>query len=93
MNQYYLLKMFFPPLDGFSSFAKEQVTIGVWVHFLVSNSIPLIYLSASVTMPYGFYHYCSVVQLEDRDGDFSRSSFIVEDRFWYTGFFVILDKF
>jgi hypothetical protein len=21
------------PLDGFSSFGKDQVTIGVWVHF------------------------------------------------------------
>jgi hypothetical protein len=32
------------PLDGFSSFAKDQVIIGVWVHFWVFNSIPLICL-------------------------------------------------
>jgi hypothetical protein len=36
------------PLDGFSSFVKDQVTIGVWVHFWVFNSIPLIYLPVTV---------------------------------------------
>jgi hypothetical protein len=31
----------FFPLDGFSSLVKDQVTIGVWVHFWVFISIPL----------------------------------------------------
>ena len=32
--QNHLLKMLsFFPLDGFSSFVKDQVTIGVWIHF------------------------------------------------------------
>ena len=35
----------FFPLDGFSSLVKVQVTIGVWVHFWVFNSIPLVYFS------------------------------------------------
>ena len=39
---------FFPPLDGFSSLVKDQVTIGVWVHFMVFSSIPLVYLSVAV---------------------------------------------
>jgi hypothetical protein len=34
----------FLPLDGFSSLVEDQVTIGVWVHFWVFNSIPLVYL-------------------------------------------------
>jgi hypothetical protein len=38
----------FVPLDGFSSFVKDQVAIGVWVHFWVFNSIALIYLSATI---------------------------------------------
>jgi hypothetical protein len=38
----------FFPLDGFSSFVKVQVTIVVWVHFWVFNSIPLIYLAVAV---------------------------------------------
>ena len=47
-------------LDGFSSFVKDLVTIGAWVHFWVFNSIPLIYLTVSVPIPYSFYHYCPV---------------------------------
>ena len=39
----HLLKMLsFFPLDSFSSFVKDKVTIGVWVHFWIFNSIPLL---------------------------------------------------
>jgi hypothetical protein len=69
----------FFPLDGFSSLVKDQVTIGVWVHFWVFNSIQLIYLSVAVPVPWSFYHNCSVVQLEVRHGDSTRGSFIVEN--------------
>ena len=31
-------------LGGFDSFVKDQVTMGVWVHFWVFISAPLIYL-------------------------------------------------
>ena len=34
-----------------------------------------------------FYHCCSVVELEVRDGDSPRSSFIVENCFHYSDFF------
>jgi len=60
LNQHHLLKMLsFVLLDGFSSFVKDQVTIGVWVHFWVFNSVPLIYLPVTVPIPCSFYHYCS----------------------------------
>ena len=55
--------VFFPPLDGFSSLVEDQVTIGVWVHFWVFNSIPLVYLSVVITVLCRFYHNYSVVQL------------------------------
>ena len=45
----------FFPLDGFSFFVKNQVTIGMWVYF---NSIPLIYLSVTVLLP---CNYCAVL--------------------------------
>jgi hypothetical protein len=50
LNQYHLLKMLsFFPLDGFNSFVKDQVTIGVeGVHFWVFISILLIYLFVTV---------------------------------------------
>ena len=44
----------FLPLDGFSSLVEDQVTIGVWVHFWVFNSIPLVYLSVSIPVPCSF---------------------------------------
>jgi hypothetical protein len=44
----------FFPLDGFSSLFEDQVTIGVWVHFWVFNSIPLVYLSVAIPVPRRF---------------------------------------
>jgi hypothetical protein len=38
----------FYPLDGFPSLVKDQVTIPVWVHFWVFNSIPLDYSSVAI---------------------------------------------
>jgi hypothetical protein len=57
---------------GFRSFVKDQVTMGVWVHVWFFSFIPLIFLSVSVEIPYSFYHYCPVMQLEDRDADSPR---------------------
>jgi hypothetical protein len=79
---------FFFPVHGFGFFVRDQVSIGVWVHFWVFNSIPLIDLYVSVPIPSGFYHYRSVLQLEVRKGVSPRSSFIVEKCFCYPGFFV-----
>jgi hypothetical protein len=70
----------------FSSLAKDQVTIGVWVHFWVFNSISLVYLSVTVPVPCSFYHNCSVLQLEVRNGDSTKGSFIVENSFGILGF-------
>jgi hypothetical protein len=83
----------FFPLDGFSSLVKDQLTIGVWVHFWVFNSIPLVYLSFAISVPYSFYHNCSVVQLEVGDGDSTRGSFIIENTFCYPSFFLIPNEF
>ena len=40
-----------------------------------------------------FYHYCSVIQLEIRDNDTTRSSFIVQYCFDYSGSFAFPDEF
>jgi hypothetical protein len=47
----------------------------------VFNSIPLIYLPVTVPVPWSFYYNCSVLQLEVRDVDSTRISFINENRF------------
>jgi hypothetical protein len=77
----YLGLILFLPLDGFSSYVKDQVTISVWVFIWVFISIPLIYLPVSIPIPCSFYHICFVVQLEVRDSDSLRNSFIVENNF------------
>ena len=73
----------------------------MWVHFWIFNSVPLIYLPVTVSIPcsfvfvfvFVFNHNCFVVQLEVRDGDSLRISFIVENSFPYPGIFVIPDEF
>jgi len=57
------------------------MTIGVWVHCGSSVFFPLTYISVSVPMPCGFYHFYTIVLLEVRDGDYPRSSPIVENSF------------
>ena len=93
LNKHQLLKnaVFFP-LDGFSPFVKNQVTIGLWVHFCVFNSIPLIYLPLNQYYTILTLFYCYVRKLEVKDGHPS-SSFIVENSFQYPRFFVIPNEF
>jgi hypothetical protein len=72
-------------------FFKEEVTIYVWVHLWVFNSIPMMPVSLSISC--SVYHYFSVVQLDVREVDSSRSSFIVENSFFYPEFSVIPNEF
>ena len=78
---------FFFPLHNFSFFIKNQVFIGVWIDIWVFDSIPLVNLSVFMSIPSCFYYCCSVVELDVRDGDASRNSFIVKNCFGYPGFF------
>ena len=57
-------------MDGFRSFVKDLMNIGVWVYFWIFSSIPKIYLPVSVPIPHRFYHCFSVIQLEVQDCDF-----------------------
>jgi hypothetical protein len=43
----------------------------------------LIYLPFSITISCNFYEYCTVIQLETRDDNSPRSSFIAENSFCY----------
>ena len=93
LNQHHLLKMLsFFQLNGFTSFVKDQVTRGVWVHFWVFNSIPLIYPASLCTNTIKFLSLLLCNKLEVRDGDFPRSSF-VENSFCFPRFFVIPNEF
>ena len=60
----------------------------IWIDIWVFNSILLV--SLPVFMPIlSSFHYCSsTIELDVRDGDASRSSFIIQDYFGYPGVFV-----
>ena len=77
---------FFFPFYSFGLFVKNQVFIGVWINIMVFNLIPLVHITAFMPIPNCFYCYRSIVDLKVRDGDASRSSFIVQDYFGYPGF-------
>jgi hypothetical protein len=51
----------------------------------ISGSSILFFVSVSVPIPCSFYHSCSVVKIEVRDGDSPSHSFIVKDYFCYSG--------
>ena len=46
--------------------------------------------TVTVPIPCRFYHYCSVVQLEVKDGDSPRNSFIFENSFCYPEVFFLI---
>ena len=50
-------------------------------------------MSVSASIPCGFHHYCSVVELENRDGDSPSCSLIVKNNFFSSGLFAFPDEF
>jgi hypothetical protein len=52
LSQHHLLKiLYFFLMGGFSSIVKDPVTVAEWVHFWVFNSVPLIYVYATIPVP------------------------------------------
>ena len=80
-------------LVGFELLVKYVATVGIWVHFWIFKCIPLIYLPIFVPISCCYYHYFFVVELEIRDGDSPRSSFILDNSVLDPEFFVIPDEF
>ena len=78
----------FSPLYILVSFVKEKVTICAWAYLWAFYSVPLIYMSVFVPVPYCL-DYCSfVVYSEVREPDSSRSIFLSQGCFCYSGSFV-----
>jgi hypothetical protein len=78
---------FFPPLNTYSFFIKNQVPIVVQIYFLVFNLIPLINLSVFMIILSIFYNSSFVIQLKIRDVHTSTSAFVVQNSFSYPNFF------
>ena len=73
---------------NFGFFVKNQVFIGKLISITIFSLIALIHMSVFMLIPNCFYYYSSIVELEHMDGHTSRSSFIIQDCFDYSGFFV-----
>jgi hypothetical protein len=67
---------------------KNHMRVGPFLQFY-SIDLPACFCTSTMQ----FYHYCSVIQLEVRDGDSPRNVFIVDSIFCCPGFFVIPDEF
>jgi hypothetical protein len=90
MNHHHLLKM----LTFFHSFVRDQVTF-LDLQFY-STDLPACHCTNTMQgffLFFFFNHYCSLVQLEVRDGNSLSHSFIIENSFHYSGFFVIPNEF
>ena len=47
-----VIEIVFSPLYIFASFVKDKVPIGAWIHLFDFYSVPLIYISVFVPVPY-----------------------------------------
>ena len=89
-SQHHLLKrlVVFFPLYILASFVLDKVSIGSWIYLWAFYSVPLIYISVFVPVPYCLDDCGFVVEPEVRQVDSSSSILLSQDYFGYLRFFV-----
>ena len=88
-SQYHLLKrLSFFPLYILASFVEDKVSIGSWIYLWAFYSVPLIYISVFVPIPYCLDDCGFVVYSEVRQVDSSSSILLSQDYFSHSRFFV-----
>ena len=88
-SQHYLLKrLSFFPLYILASFVKDKVSTGSWIYLWAFYSVPLIYISVFVPVPYCLDDCSFVEESEVRQVDSSSSILLSQDYFGYSRFFV-----
>ena len=70
-----------------ASFVEGKVSIGSWIYFWAFYSVPLIYISVFVSVPYCLDDCGFVVYSEVRQVDSSSSILLPPDYFGYSRFF------
>ena len=71
-----------------ASFIEDKVSIGSWFYLWAFYSVPLIYISVFVPLPYCLDDCGFVVESEVRHVDSSSSILISQNYFGYLRFFV-----
>ena len=88
-SQHHLLKrLSFFPLYILASFVKNKVSTGSWIYLWAFYSVPLIYISVFVLVPYCLDDCAFVVESKVRQVDSSSSILLSQDYFGYSRFFV-----
>ena len=89
-SQHHLLKRLFVffPLYTLTSFVEDKVSIGLWIYLWAFYSVPLIYISVFVPVPYCLEDCGFVVEPEVRQVDSSSSILLSQDYFGYSRFCV-----
>ena len=88
-SQHHLLKrLSFFPLYILASFVEDKVSTGMWIYLWAFYSVPLIYISVFVPIPYSFDDCGFIVEPEVRQVDSSSSILLSQDYFGYSRFFV-----
>ena len=88
-SQHHLLKRSSFSIVYFSSFVEDKVSICTWVYLRAFYSVPLIYISVFVLVPYCLDDSGFVVEPEVRQVDSSSSILLSQDYFGYSRFFCI----
>ena len=89
-SQHHLLKrLSFFPLYILASFVEDNVTISSWIYLWAFYSVPLIYISVFVPVPYCLDDCGFVVEPEVRQVDSSSTILRSQDCFGYLRFFCI----
>ena len=81
-------RCFLFPFYNFSFFAKNYVFISVWINIRIFDLTPIAHISIFMPVSSSFHNCSSMIEFDVKDGDASRSSFIVQDCFGYQGLFV-----
>ena len=85
-SQHHLLKRLSSPLYIPASFVKDKVSIGAWIYLWAFYSVPLIYISVFVPVPYCPVDCRFVLEPEVRQVDSSSSILLSQDCFGYSRF-------
>ena len=86
-SQHHLLKrLSFFPLYILAFFVKDKVTTGSWIYLWAFYSVPLIYISVFVPVPYCLDDSGFVLEPEVRQVDSSSSILLSQDYFGQSSF-------
>ena len=88
LSQHHVLKRLFYPLYMLAYFVEDKTSIDLWIYLCVFYSVPLIYISVFVPVPYCLDDSGFVVESEVRQVVSSSSILLSQEYFGYLRFFV-----